>query len=142
MHVVRDGADVLVATSGGYAKRTPADQYPVKGRGGMGVLTAQIVAARGELVGALMVDADDEVFAITSSGGVIRTAAAEVKKSGRQTMGVRLMNLAAGDSLVAIARNAESAGADMNGDEVGDEPAGESPEGAGDLDGGEPEATE
>jgi DNA gyrase subunit A len=142
MHVVRDGADVLVATSGGYAKRTPADQYPVKGRGGMGVLTAQIVAARGELVGALMVDADDEVFAITSSGGVIRTAAAEVKKSGRQTMGVRLMNLAAGDSLVAIARNAESAGADMNGDEVGDEPAGESPEGPGDLDGGEPEATE
>ena len=115
MHVVRDGADVLVATSGGYAKRTPAGQYPVKGRGGMGVLTAQIVAARGELVGALMVDADDEVFAITSSGGVIRTAAAEVKKSGRQTMGVRLMNLAAGDSLVAIARNAESAGADVKG---------------------------
>ena len=142
IHVVRDGADVLVATSGGYAKRTPAGQYPVKGRGGMGVLTAQIVAARGELVGALMVDADDEVFAITSSGGVIRTAAAEVKKSGRQTMGVRLMNLAAGDSLVAIARNAESAGADVNGDEVGDEPAGESPEGPGDLDGGDPEATE
>ena len=83
IHVVRDGADVLVATSGGYAKRTPAGQYPVKGRGGMGVLTAQIVAARGELVGALMVDADDEVFAITSSGGVIRTAAAEVKKSGQ-----------------------------------------------------------
>src|SRR5206468_2434757 len=51
MEVVRDGADVLVATDGGYAKRTPADQYPVKGRGGMGVLTAQIVAARGELVG-------------------------------------------------------------------------------------------
>ena len=142
MHVVRDGADVLVATSGGYAKRTPADQYPVKGRGGMGVLTAQIVAARGELVGALMVDPDDEVFAITSSGGVIRTAAAEVKKSGRQTMGVRLMNLAAGDSLVAIARNAESEGAEVNGDEAGDELAGEAPEGAGDRDGVEPEATE
>ncbi|HSS91792.1 MAG TPA: DNA gyrase subunit A [Streptosporangiaceae bacterium] len=144
MHVVRDGADVLVATSGGYAKRTPAGQYPVKGRGGMGVLTAQIVAARGELVGALMVDPDDEVFAITSSGGVIRTAAAEVKESGRQTMGVRLMNLAAGDSLVAIARNAESesAAADVNGDETGAEPAGEAPEGHGDRDGGEPEATE
>ena len=142
IHVVRDGADVLVATSGGYAKRTPADQYPVKGRGGMGVLTAQIVAARGELVGALMVDADDEVFAITSSGGVIRTAAAEVKKSGRQTMGVRLMNLAVGDSLVAIARNAESGGAGVNGDEAADEPAGEAPEGPGDRDGGEPEATD
>jgi DNA gyrase subunit A len=87
----------------------------------MGVLTAQIVAARGELVGALMVDPDDEVFAITSSGGVIRTAAAEVKKSGRQTMGVRLMNLAAGDNLVAIARNAESPHAAVNGDDAGDE---------------------
>jgi DNA gyrase subunit A len=140
MHVVRDGADVLVATGGGYAKRTPAVQYPVKGRGGLGVRTAQIVAARGELVGALMVDADDEVFAITSSGGVIRTAAAEVKESGRQTMGVRLMNLAAGDSLVAIARNAESTDAVVNGDEA--ELAGDPPESTGGGDGGEPEATD
>jgi DNA gyrase subunit A len=108
MHVVRDGADVLVATGGGYAKRTPLDQYPLQGRGGRGVLTARIVDSRGELVGALMVDPEDEVFAITSSGGVIRTSAGEVKLSGRQTMGVRLMNLASGDSVVAIARNAES----------------------------------
>jgi DNA gyrase subunit A len=108
MHVVQDGADVLVATGGGYAKRTPADQYPVQGRGGRGVLTARIVEARGELVGALMVRPEDEVFAITSAGGVIRTAAAEIKLSGRQTMGVRLVNLASGQSLVAIARNEES----------------------------------
>jgi DNA gyrase subunit A len=122
MHVVREGADVLVATGGGYAKRTPSDQYPVQGRGGRGVLTARIVDSRGELVGALMVDPDDEVFAITSSGGVIRTSAGEVKLSGRQTMGVRLMNLAAGDSVVAIARNAEStaeAEAEVGTDEVG-----------------------
>jgi DNA gyrase subunit A len=72
------------------------------------VVTAKIVEARGELVGALMVTADDEIFAITSGGGVIRTRAAEVKQSGRQTMGVRLMNLATGDSVVALARNAES----------------------------------
>ncbi len=108
MHVVRDGADVLVATGGGYAKRTPADQYPVQGRGGQGVVTARIVEARGELVGALMVLPEDEVFAITSAGGVIRTSAAEIKQSGRQTMGVRLVNLAPGQSLVAIARNEES----------------------------------
>jgi DNA gyrase subunit A len=98
----------MVATGGGYAKRTPADQYPVQGRGGRGVLTARITDSRGELVGALMVHPEDEVFAITSSGGVIRTSAAEVKLSGRQTMGVRLMNLASGDSVVAIARNAEA----------------------------------
>ena len=125
MYVAREGADVLVATGGGYAKRTPVDQYPVKGRGGMGVLTARIVGARGELVGALMVDPEDEVFAITSSGGVIRTAAAEVKQSGRQTMGVRLMNLAAGDSLVAIARNAESPHAAATVDQAGDDPVDE-----------------
>jgi DNA gyrase subunit A len=109
MLVVRNGSDdVLVATEGGYAKRTPVDQYPLQGRGGKGVLTAKIVEARGMLVGALMVGPDDEVFAMTSNGGVIRTTAAEIKQSGRQTMGVRLMNLADGDSVVAIARNVES----------------------------------
>jgi DNA gyrase subunit A len=108
MYVVRDGGDVLVATGGGYAKRTPAGQYPVQGRGGRGVVTAKITEARGELVGALMVNPGDEIFAITSAGGVIRTRADEVKQSGRQTMGVRLMNLAAGDSVVGLALNAES----------------------------------
>jgi DNA gyrase subunit A len=108
MYAVRDGGDVLVATGGGYAKRTPADAYPVQGRGGRGVVTAKIVEARGELVGALMVHPEDEIFAITSGGGVIRTSAGEVKQSGRQTMGVRLMNLAAGDSVVGLALNAES----------------------------------
>jgi len=107
MYVVGEGADVLVATGGGYAKRTPADQYPVQGRGGLGVVTARIVEARGELIGALMVHPEDEVFAITSAGGVIRTSAAEIKISGRQTMGVRLVNLGEGQSLVAMARNAE-----------------------------------
>jgi DNA gyrase subunit A len=131
MHVVREGADVMVATVGGYAKRTKADDYPVQGRGGRGVLTARIVETRGELVGALMVHPEDEVFAITSAGGVIRTSAAEVKLSGRQTMGVRLMNLASGDSVVAIARNAESlVGADADSlDEAGEGPeAGDVPE--------------
>jgi DNA gyrase subunit A len=108
MDVIRDDADVLVATEGGYAKRTPADQYPVQGRGGKGVLTAKIVSSRGKLVGAVMVRPEDEIFAITSAGGVIRTSASEIKRSGRQTMGVRLMNLAEGDSVVALARNAES----------------------------------
>jgi len=65
-----------------------------------------------------MVRPTDEVFAITSTGGVIRTSAAEVKQSSRQTMGVRLMNLAAGDSVVAIARNAESLD-DSDGDAAG-----------------------
>ena len=69
-------------------------------------LTIQYDRERGKLVGALIVDLDTEVYAITSSGGVIRTLAREVRKAKRQTMGVRLMNLSEGDSLVAIARNA------------------------------------
>ena len=134
MYVVRDGGDVLVATGGGYAKRTPVDAYPVQGRGGRGVVTAKIVEARGELVGALMVTADDEIFAITSAGGVIRTRASEVKQSGRQTMGVRLMNLAAGDSVVALARNAESlVEGDQEPSDLDEESDPETPAGEADL---------
>ena len=129
MYVARDDEDVLVATEGGYAKRTPADQYPVKNRGGMGVVTARIVETRGRLVGALMVRPDDEIFAITSAGGVIRTRAGEIKRSGRQTMGVRLMNLASGDSVVGLARNAESL--DAADDDQPDGAAAEPPAGSG-----------
>ena len=64
---------LLVATEGGYAKRTAIEEYPVQGRGGKGVLTIQYDRGRGKLVGALIVDLDDEVYAITSAGGVIRT---------------------------------------------------------------------
>lgn len=107
LNVVRDGTYLLVATSGGYAKRTAIEEYTPQGRGGKGVLTIQFDAKRGTLVGALIVDDDDELYAITSGGGVIRTAAKQVRKAGRQTKGVRLMNLGEGDTLLAIARNAD-----------------------------------
>ncbi|WP_043614882.1 DNA gyrase subunit A [Nonomuraea candida] len=119
MNRIADGQDVLIATKAGYAKRTPVEQYPVQGRGGRGVLTAKIVSSRGKLVGAVMVNPEDEVFAITSAGGVIRTSAGEIKQSGRQTMGVRLMNLAEGDSVVALARNAESMETSVENEEDG-----------------------
>ena len=107
LNVVREGTYLLVATAGGYAKRTAIEEYTAQGRGGKGILTIQYDRRRGSLVGALVVDDDSEVFAITSGGGVIRTAARQVRKAGRQTKGVRLMNLGEGDTLLAIARNAE-----------------------------------
>ena len=107
MEVAREGIELLVATEGGYAKRTRLDEYPQQGRGGKGVLTARIVSTRGGLVGALAVRPEDEVYAITSNGGVIRTSAREVRRAQRQTMGVRLMNLPDGVTLVAVARNAD-----------------------------------
>jgi DNA gyrase subunit A len=109
LNVVREGTFLLVATSGGYAKRTAIEEYTAQGRGGKGILTIQYDTRRGKLVGALIVDDDSEVYAITSGGGVIRTAARQVRKAGRQTKGVRLMNLGEGDTLLAIARNAEEA---------------------------------
>jgi DNA gyrase subunit A len=71
------------------------------------VLTIQYDKRRGALVGAVIVDDDSELYAITSGGGVIRTGARQVRKAGRQTKGVRLMNLGEGTTLLAIARNAD-----------------------------------
>ena len=108
MIVVRDGLDVLVATENGYAKRTGIEHYPVQGRGGKGVLTADPKARKGNLVGALAVDLEDELYAITSSGGVIRTPVKGVRhNNNRATMGVKLMNLPEDVTIVAIARTTE-----------------------------------
>ena len=123
LNVVQPDTYLLVATSGGYAKRTAIDEYPVQGRGGKGVLTIMFDKRRGTLVGALIVDDETELYAITSGGGVIRTAARQVRKAGRQTKGVRLMNLGDGDTLIAIARNAEEGdGTDEVDTDIGDEP--------------------
>ncbi|HEY5202130.1 MAG TPA: DNA gyrase subunit A [Acidothermaceae bacterium] len=108
MMVAQPDAFVFTATDGGFAKRTPIDEYPVQGRGGQGVLTARLTDDRGGLVGALMVGTGDEIFAITSGGGVIRTRSDEVRPTSRATMGVRLINLADGDAVVGISRNAEA----------------------------------
>ena len=108
MNVVRPGTFVFTATDGGYAKRTSVDEYRVQGRGGIGIKAAKIVEDRGSLVGALVVEEEDEVLAITLSGGVIRTKVSEVRETGRDTMGVQLINLGKRDAVVGIARNAEA----------------------------------
>ncbi|GGO49027.1 DNA gyrase subunit A [Streptomyces daqingensis] len=108
MNVVRAGTFVFTATDGGYAKRTNVDDYRVQGRGGLGIKAAKIVEDRGSLVGALVVEESDEILAITLSGGVIRTRVSEVRETGRDTMGVQLINLGKRDAVVGVARNAEA----------------------------------
>ena len=110
MTVVRDGSYLLVATTGGYGKRTSMDEYSVQGRGGVGVVTFKYNPKRGKLIGALAVDDDDQIFAITSAGGVIRTEVNQIRPSSRATMGVRLVNLEDGIELLAIDRNVEGEG--------------------------------
>ena len=110
MSVVHDGEYLLVATSGGYGKRTAIEEYTPQGRGGLGVMTFKYTPKRGKLIGAISVDEDDEIFAITSAGGVIRTEVDQIRPSSRATMGVRLVNLADDVELLAIDRNVEEDG--------------------------------
>ena len=108
MDVVRDGAFVVTITDGGFAKRTEESEWVSKNRGILGVRAMKLVEERGSLVGALVCDANDQIFAVASNGIVIRTRVDEIRASGRDTMGVTLMNLADGDTVVAVARAAES----------------------------------
>ena len=105
--VVNEGSQLFVATSGGYGKRTPMEDYPAKGRGGMGVVTFKYDPKRGKLIGALTVADDDEILAITSAGGVIRTEVKQIRSTARATMGVRLVDLGKDVELLAVDRNIE-----------------------------------
>ncbi|GAC1439297.1 MAG: DNA gyrase subunit A [Mycobacteriales bacterium] len=108
MDVVRAGDDqrfVFTVTDGGFAKRTVVEQYRVQGRGGLGVKAAKLNDDRGSLVGALIVAEEDEVLCIRASGGVTRSAVAEVAAKSRDTMGVTFVKLDAGDAVVAVAHN-------------------------------------
>jgi DNA gyrase subunit A len=107
MDVVRDGADLVTVTDGGFAKRTTLDQWATRGRGVLGVRAMRLVEERGSLVGALVCDDTDELFAIASDGVVIRTRVDEVRMTGRDTMGVALIRLGGERQLVAVARATE-----------------------------------
>ena len=108
MDVIREGAFVVTITDGGFAKRTNVDEWAAKGRGILGVRAMKLVEERGSMVGAMVCDEGDQIFAIASNGIVIRTKVDQIRPSGRDTMGVRLMNLADGDAIVAVARGGES----------------------------------
>ena len=101
-------AFVFTATDGGYGKKTPIDEYRLQGRGGIGIKAAKIDEnSRGSLVSALVLSNSDEILAITSAGTVMRTPAAEVRQTGRDSMGVRLVNLDEGVALLSVAQNRE-----------------------------------
>jgi len=108
MDVVKAGAYVVTVTDGGSAKRTLVDEWNAKGRGTQGVRAMKLVEDRGGLVGALVAEENDQIFAIASNGIVIRTRVSEIRPTGRDTMGVSLMNLNEGEELIAVARASES----------------------------------
>ncbi|MCX7522751.1 DNA gyrase subunit A [Microbacterium sp. STN6] len=105
--VVSDDGYVFVVTEGGYAKRTSVEQYRLQGRGGLGIKVAKLSEDRGDLIGSLIVDAEDEVLAVLASGKVVRSAVAEVPAKGRDTMGVVFARFADNDRIIALAKNSE-----------------------------------
>src|ERR671918_693584 len=101
--VTDESAELLVVTEFGYGKRTRLSDFPRKGRGGMGVIAAKLTKPRGPIVSATVVDTTDEVFLISSDGVVIRMAVNTISRQGRPATGVRVMNLAEGARISAVA---------------------------------------
>jgi DNA gyrase subunit A len=107
MDVVTPDTFVVTITDGGFGKRTSIDEWQPKGRGIKGVRAMKLPEERGHLVGAMVCSATDQIFAIASNGVVIRTKVDEIRASGRDTMGVRMMRLGEDTSVVAVARGGE-----------------------------------
>ncbi|MDQ2782079.1 MAG: DNA gyrase subunit A, partial [Actinomycetota bacterium] len=101
--------DLFVVFENGLAKRTPASDYPVKGRATLGVRVAQVSDRGGDLVGALTVAEDDEVMVVMERGKIVRSRVDEIRRTGRNTQGVRFAAPDKGDAIVAVARNVERA---------------------------------
>ena len=106
--IADDELDMLVVTDQGYGKRTRMADYPVKGRGGLGVKTVQLTEARGQLAGALPVREGYQVMLISNGGTVIRMPVDEIKRLGRSTQGVIVMRLRGDEQVSSIALVAES----------------------------------
>jgi DNA gyrase subunit A len=132
---------VLTATERGFGKRTPIAEYPRHGRGGQGVIAIQTSERNGSLVGAVLVDDNDEVMLISTGGVLIRTPVAQIREQGRSTQGVTLIALGEGEKLAGVERIAEAeVGGNGNGNgghaegegviDAGEEPP-EGPEGDG-----------
>ena len=121
--IARESKAVLTATENGYGKRTPLEEYPLRSRGGQGVISIQTNERNGRVVGAHIVDEDDEIMLISDQGTLIRMRASDVSVVGRNTMGVTLVNLNEGERLAGLERIVDYGDVSDNGDE-------DSPDGA------------
>ena len=104
---LKDSSKVFVISENGYGKQTPADEYPIKGRGGMGVKTTNVTKKNGSLVGLTTVDGDEDIMLVTDKGVIIRFGIETVSQTGRSTMGVRLIRLDDGAQVATMAKVAK-----------------------------------
>jgi DNA gyrase subunit A len=101
--IAREGATLLHVTEGGYGKRTPVEDFPRKGRGGMGVVGIKMTDERRTVVSAIVVDETDEILAVTSKGVLIRMVVGDISTQGRSATGVKVMSPDDDDKVVAVA---------------------------------------
>jgi DNA gyrase subunit A len=102
--VVQEGSQILTVTERGFGKRTPLEEYRLTGRGGKGIIDIKTAGRNGSVVGMLQVREGDDILLVTTKGKVIRIHADEVSSQGRNTMGVRIIDLDADDQVGSIAR--------------------------------------
>ena len=102
--IVARGYDVLTVTENGFGKRTAEEQFPTKGRGGMGVISIKTSERNGDQVGAVQVAEEDEVMLITNGGTLVRTRVSDISLMGRDTQGVKMISLSNGERLIGIER--------------------------------------
>ena len=102
MSIVRGESDLFVITERGYGKRTPMSEYPNHHRGGQGVFTIAMTDKKGQLAAAKVVNEEEEVIIITEEGILVRTAVAGISQLGRNTQGVRVMDVADKDKVTAV----------------------------------------
>ena len=120
--IVKEGMAVLTATENGYGKRTSLEDYRLTSRGVQGVISIQTNERNGRVIGALMVDEDDEIMLISDQGTLIRLPISDVSVIGRATMGVKLVNLNEGETLAGLERIVDYS--DVGSDDARDAPDG------------------
>ncbi|MGN6717762.1 MAG: DNA gyrase C-terminal beta-propeller domain-containing protein, partial [Candidatus Binatia bacterium] len=107
MEILSLGADILTVAEGGFGKRTEMDEYRLQSRGGKGIITMKTTEKTGRVIGVQLVGADDQLMLITNTGKIIRLRIHDIRVIGRNTQGVRLIDLDEGERVVSLARLAE-----------------------------------
>jgi DNA gyrase subunit A len=107
MEILSLGADILTVAEGGYGKRTEMDEYRLQSRGGKGVITMKTTDKTGRVIGVQLVTEDDQLMMISNTGKIIRLRIKDIRVIGRNTQGVRLIELEEGERVVSVARLAE-----------------------------------
>jgi DNA gyrase subunit A len=122
MEILSLGADILTVAEGGYGKRTEVAEYRLQSRGGKGVITMKTTDKTGYVIGVQQVTEEDQLMLVTNGGKIIRLRIKDIRVIGRNTQGVRLIDLDEGERVVSLARLAEKEDEDESGEEGEEQP--------------------